>query len=535
MKPFFSLLGLSFKSLILNSANTGRSRGKRSQAATSVGAMVLIGGVMVYLSGTYSFMLGSAFAGLGALDIMLGLMMLMATVWPLFFILFGSQGLIFSTKDVDLVLSLPVSSFTVMLARVLALYLEALFMCELMLIPAGAAYLFYGGANGVGVLLLLMVEGFFMALLPTFVALVFGSLVALVVSRLPFKNLFTVIFSLLLVVGIMAASMSLSFMAEGDSTSLLGLRDTLSGIPLLNWALPGAMGNVGYLLLFAAACAAPFLLVVWVFSRFYKGMLTRLSSHRLRTDYKLRDLKTRGSFAALFAKETRRFFGTPAYLLNSGSMLFLLLIGGVAAIVFKGTISEVMTPLSAAIPSFQTDFLAPLVLVIVCFACAFVFVSPVSISLEGKTLWILKEAPVSTGRIFTAKAGINFLLGGVTCALVYPMLGYALGMSPLNVLLMLLVTLLFCLLTSTSGLFINLLLPRLDAENETMVIKQSASVLVSMLVDMVFVGLFVGLYFLTRNAGFALFCLAASAVLVLLNAGSIALLNTKGQRLFAAL
>lgn len=535
MKPFFSLLGLSFKSLILNSANIGRGNKKRGKAATGVGALVLIGAVFLYLSGTYSFMLGSAFAEYGALDIMLGLMMLMATVWPLFFILFGSQGLIFSTKDVDLVLSLPVSSFTVMLARVLALYLEALFMCELMLIPAGIAYVWYGGAGGVGVLLLMMVEGLFMALLPTFVALLFGSLVALVVSRLPFKNLFTVVFSLLLVGGIMALSMSFSFMSTGDSTSLLGMRDMITSIPPLDWAVQGAMGHLGYLLLFAAICLVPFLAVVWVFSRFYKGMLTRLSSHRLRTDYKLRDLKTRSSFSALLAKETRRFFGTPAYLLNSGIMLFLLIIGGVAAVVFKGQIDAFLLPMSAGIPDFQSTFLAPMLLVIVCFCCSFVYVSAVSISLEGKTLWILKEAPASTGRIFTAKAGINFLLGAVTCALVYPMLGYALSLPVLSILLMIVVTMLFCLLTSTAGLLINLLLPRLDAENETIVIKQSASVLVAMLVDMALVGLFVGLYFLMNGAGFALFCLAASALLVLLNVASIALLNTKGRRLWAAL
>ena len=55
------------------------------------------------------------------------------------------------------------------------------------------------------------------------------------------------------------------------------------------------------------------------------------------------------------------------------------------------------------------------------------------------------------------------------------------------------------------------------------------------LIGVLLVGLFVGLYFLMRGAGFGAFCLAACALLALLNAGSIALLNTKGQRLFAAL
>ena len=60
MKPFFALLGLSFKTLIISTANIGRSRGKRKQAATGIGALVLLSGICLYLSGMYSFMLGQA-------------------------------------------------------------------------------------------------------------------------------------------------------------------------------------------------------------------------------------------------------------------------------------------------------------------------------------------------------------------------------------------------------------------------------------------------------------------------------------------
>ncbi len=540
MRAFFALLGVFFKNLVLTTANFSRSGKKKAKAVTGVGALVFLGVLMLYISGTYSFMLAAQFAPLGGLDIMLALMLALSLVFPTIMTLYASQGTVFSTKDVDLVFSLPVSAFSVMLARVFALYLEALFMLELMLVPAGVAWAAFGGAGGVGMVFELLVFGLFLALVPTTVSMVFGFLVSAVVSRMRFKNLFNILFSLLLVVGIMAVSFLMPRQMAMAEANIDGFRAMVaSALPPVAF-VAGALANydVMRLLLAAVVCAAPFFLLAWLFSRVYKKILTGLQSHHLRQDYKLRGVRATGSFGALFNKEARRFFGTPAYVLNMGIMGMMMIVLGVAALVFRGAVNDVLAELFAGAGAEQIRGMVPVVaLAVLAFALDVTCPACVSVSLEGKSLWILKAAPVSTRKIFMAKVLFSFLVSASATAAPGVMLGAALGMAPADVACITLVLLALAAFVSLSGLWVNLLFPRLDADNETLVIKQSASVILSMLWCLA--GLVVAaaafVPVLVLGGGFAVAALAAFAVLALLAVGMGALLLTRGQKLFAAL
>ncbi|MFV0412581.1 MAG: hypothetical protein ACK5L3_04815 [Oscillospiraceae bacterium] len=536
MKPFLALLGLSFKSLLLTSANIGRRNKKK--AASGIGALLLISFLMVYISGVYSFMLAALLAPVQGLDIMLMVMLMMAVSFPLVFTLFASQGVLFSTKDMDLVLSLPLSPFSVMMARILALYLEILLMVELMLLPAGIAYTVFSGPYGLVALLLLLVLGVFLAFVPTLLCLVFGTLISLLVSRLRFKNLFTVLFSFVLFLGIMVFSFGFSGNVQAIAVNPAGIRALLAGaFPPLGWAAQAVtQPNILLLVLLALLCIVPFVAVGWVFSLFYKNILTALASHAMRRNYKLKSVRGGSSTGALFKKEARRFFGTPAYVLNHGFAIVLIVGASVFAVFQKNTIQGFFS----MIPANQGGdllraYLAPVLLAAMAFLVGTICISSVSISLEGKTLWILKEAPLGTGRIFAAKAGFNLLLSGGTILVSLPLLGVAFALPPLEVAASLLVLLLLSSFTSLSGVFINLLFPRMDAENETIVIKQSGSVLFAFLLSAVTLALLAGLFFLTLHLGFLWFCALACLLLGALNAGTIALLNTRGRRIFSDL
>ncbi len=541
MKAFRALLGLSFKSLLLTTFSMGRGK-KAGKAASGVVAFVGLCALMLFISASYSFSLGLGFSMVGALDALLYMMCLFAMVFPFFMVVYAAQGLVFSTKDIDLVLSLPVSSFSVMLSRVLALYLEALMMVELLLIPAGVSYYIFGGVAGPLFIPALILEGVFLALIPTTLALAFGALVSLVVARIRFKNLLNIIFSFVMFALIMVASFGISFSGTMSQTGMLdadALRASLGGaFPPIAWAVRGMLGSPMQLLLLAGVCVAPFFGLTWLFSRFYKKMLTHLASTHVRSDYKLRRVAAAGSFAALLGKEARKFFSTPAYVLNAGIGGLMCLAASVAALVKRSAVQGFVSDLSAQIGiDFSTH--VPLVLLgILLFLGSIMYISCVSISLEGKTLWILKEAPVKVKDIFAAKAGFNFIVAGVIMLVCAPMLGWAFALPLAEVLAMLALALLFTLYISVMGLQANLWFPRMDADNETVVIKQSASVFVTMLLGFLALVLMAGLYILMAVLGagaFLLYAIAAAALLAALNALFIALLGTVGKRQFAEL
>ncbi|MDL2254545.1 hypothetical protein LJC49_10865 [Ruminococcaceae bacterium OttesenSCG-928-I18] len=539
MSGLWALIRVHFQSLLLTTAG-GRGRGGKRRQMSGLKAFVFLAFVMAFISGSYSMMLAQALGPLGGLDIMLMMMVVMGVLFCIFFTVYLAQGLLFSTKDIDLVLSLPVSSFSVLLAKVAALYLEILFMLELFLLPAGVVWLTSGGSGGLGFLLLLLLEGVFLSFVPAFVALLFGTLISMLISRMRYKNLFNTVFSLLLVGVIIVASVGIPRYIETSGTDIDGMRSTLASFfPPLSWMVRAVIEPNGLLLLAVAAlCLVPFFLLVLLASRFYKKLLTSLLGRQVRSDYKLGTVGSRGGFSALLAKEARRFFTTPAYLLNAGMGMMMLLVATVVFLFTKNSIHAALASIAALAGGLSLASVLPLLVLVVMVLCIMSFLpSSVSISLEGKTLWILKEAPLDVGRIFLAKAGFHFLCGAAVCVLVTPIEAYVFSLSPFSALGVLLLSLLYLALTAMTGLAINLKFPRLDAENDTVVIKQSASVIFSMLAGLLEAALLVCVYLVCSalGLGFTVFSLVGGLILLLLCCLLARWLSTRGRTLFAAL
>lgn len=548
MKALVSLTGLSFKQLLLTSMNFG-SRGKKGRARSGAAALFFLIVLMLVLSGSFAMQYGVMLAPVGGLPIMLAIMLIMSIAWPFIFLVYSAQSAVFGTKDTDLIFSLPVSSFSILVSRAMALYLEALVMCEVMLIPAGAVWLWQGGGGGAMFMLGLLVCGMFLALLPTLLSLVFGALVSIFVARLPNKNLFNIVFSLLFTLGILAVSMWMSFSMVDMETAIqasaamdiAGIQNmVVNALPPIGWAVNALTGSPLQLVPLAAVCVLPSLLVCWLLSLVYKPLITSLASRRLKTNFKLGTMRASGAFATLYKKEWRRFFGTPTLVLNAGFSPLSIILASAAALIFKGNITDFIAEFAVMVPGgteLVATYLPPLVLIAVVFFTALTFTACTSISLEGKNLWILKSSPVSTGQIFTAKAGLNFMLAAVPCIICIPVFAYVLEIGLPVAALMLLFCLLYALFTSVFGLFCNLLLPRLDAENESMLIKNSASANVTVLVSMLLMAALVGGYvlFVRWGLNFTLYTLAASGLVALLCVLFILLLGTKGRKLFAEL
>lgn len=532
MKPFLTLMGLSFKSLLLTTANLGRSK---KRAVTGIGSLVLLSGVILYLSGVYSFMLGAALAPFGLLWVMLAAMMVASLFIPLAFTMFSSQGLLFSSKDIDLVFSLPLSSFTVLLARTLALYLEVLLMCELALLPAGVAWLMNGGPGGIGFILVLLVLGIFMALIPTALAMIFGCLISLISAKLPFKNLFISLFSILFVVLIMFFSFSVSSFAAG--TSVADFQSAISSFEFMQ-PIVNAVASPGWLILLAI-CAASlvfFLLVTWFFSLFYRRLVSNLASHSMRRNYKLTGVSYSGQFSTLLKKEASRFFKTPAYLLNMGIGIVLGIVAAVAACVQREAIQAFMLPLLSAVP--LPDWAFPAALVVFFGFFQFMTVpAAVSLSLEGKAFWIIKEAPLSFKRVFASKILFNFLLNAALVLVCTPMFGYAFSLTIPQIFAAILLSLLTGLLVPCLAFIFNLLFPRMDVENETLVIKQSTSVLLSMLAGLLLLGIVLaaGYGLVVLGLPFLAVTVLLAVLIVLLIGGCVLFFNTKGRQLYEEL
>ena len=483
MKKFFALLKVSVKSMLLSSTN---SRGNsRKKAATGVGAMVLIAFLGLYMSGLYSSLLMQVLAPVHMEVLVFIFMGMGALVGGLMFTTFAVKGVVFGGRDNDLLLSMPVSSTMLMASRVSAIYLENLLFSFFVLGPAGAVCAVMT-QSGVGRSVLfwvrLIVVVLALPLLDTALSVLFGALVAFLSARVSKGALGQNIVMALYLAAVFWFSFNLNGMIEGLAANAAGVKESLSWAAPMLWMADGIMGDWGKLLLFAACCVLPFALVVFGLGKVYRQAVTAFAARSARNDYKLSAQAASGQKKALLAKEARRFFGTPMYFWNAGLGLIMMLAAGVAALVMQNDLREFIGLLGGALP------VMPMAALVMGFCLSMTAIAAPSISLEGKYLWILREAPVGEGALLWIKTGFQLLLS-VPCTVIAGVcLAAALELSPLDGAALLLLTLLFDLAHAAFGMLVGLAFPKLDAVNETVVVKQSLAVMLGIFVPMAAVG-----------------------------------------------
>lgn len=489
MRELKILIRIDFLALL--SAFSGK-RGKKNNFGAG-GALILMAFLAVYISGIYSFTLGSMFYEYGIFRYFLPVMALMAAAISLLFTIFAAKGIVFGSKDMDFMLSLPVSSFKVMLAKMTSLYLENFLFTALWMIPTAIAQAAYGGMNGM----------FFVTILLSVVCIPFaaslisalcGYLMAFVEGRLRLKaflaNLVSVLLFAVYLVVIMQITRIPQIILENEEAAERLFHTWLLSFGLL---MDMSEGSVLAAILYLLISALPFTGIAWLFSFQYKKILSSLAAKSLRTDYKVKKVSASGAFTAVLKKEAGKFFGTPTFFLNAGISLLMLLGGCGYLIVAKGEYQELFLELG------ENNMAAPICLAVMIALLGMSYPTAVSISLEGKTLWILKEAPLTPQTIFGAKAALGILLTWPMAFLCIGIMTWVFALPVWTVLILLAAVLSCTAMTSIGGVWLNMKFPKMDCPNEAIVVKQSLPAMVACFGGM-FLGLIAGgLWFLTYS------------------------------------
>lgn len=534
MKQFFALLNVSICSMLVTSTNIGRR--KRTRAATGIGAMVLIAFLGLYISGLYSSMLMSVLAPAGLEGLVFTFMGAAALLGGLLFTVFAVRGVVFGGKDNDLLLALPVPDSMLMAARVSAIWLENFVFAFFVLIPAGVACAILT-QRGVGHDLLfwlrLVLCALLLPMLDTALSVLLGALAAFVSTKVSKgkalgQNLVMAVF--------LAAVFWFSFNLNGMLQSLAadpeGVRAGLSWMLPLVWLGDGILGDWGALAGFAACCVVPFAVMIFGLGKVYRKAVTAFQAQSARNDYNLTAQRSAGQTKALLLKEARRFFGTPSYFWNGGIGLIMLLMMAVAAVIFRDDLQDILVLIEMAGMDTLTLLLAAGAIGFCLCTCS---IAAPSISLEGKYLWILREAPVGEETLLWLKVGFELLLS-LPCALIACVcLTFALGLPLWQGAVLTVAMVLFALGHACFSLLMGLTFPKLDAPNETMVIKQSLATFLAMFVPMAVLGAAGLLWWLGGKVAVWLSLALPVALIAVLAAASAMVLYKRGPVMFRAL
>ena len=456
-------------------AKKNRARSKASTAMYFILFLLLVFGV---LGGIFTFLAATLCDPLVAA----GLDWLYFALMGLIAVLLGAFGSVFNTyagvylpKDNDLLLSMPVPVSALVASRLFGVYLMGLLYSAIVILPAVIVYWATSGVTlpaVVGGLLITVVISVFVLT----ISCVLGWVVAKISQKLKHKSLITVLVSL----AVIGAYYFVYFKAQSMIRDLLanaavyGARIKGSAYPVYLFGSVG-VGDVGASVIVSGAVAVLFGLMWVLLSRSFLQVTTSTAKvvHR---EYRRMRGRQRGIDAALLRREFSRFSASPSYMLNCGLGTFLMPLCAIA-VLWKG--GELFSMLNAMF--WEREGSVPFLLcVVLCGLASMNFTTAPSISLEGKSLWLLQSLPVEPWRIFRAKIRMQLLLTGLPALLCIVCTAAVYPLQLTQLLVFLLFAASYILLTALAGLFLGVRMPTLTWTNEIMPIKQGAPVMITL-------------------------------------------------------
>ena len=504
----------------------------RSKAAIT-GYIVLFIVLMVgILGGMFTFLSVSLCGALTAVGfdwLYFAIMGLLAVFLGAFGSVFNTYSGLYLAKDNDLLLSMPIPVGTIMISRLLGVYLMGLMYSGVVIIPAAAVYLIIGSHSlpaVIGCVLLVLLISVFVLTLSS----ALGWLVAKISLKLKNKSFITVIVSLLFI----GAYYFFYFKAQDIISDLIanaakyGDKIKGSAYPVYLFGRVGT-GDFAAMLIVTAVVLLLFALMWTLISRSFLKIATA-TGKTAKKKYRETKAQKRSVQSALLHREFTRFISSPNYMLNCGLGILLLPILGIALIIKGNTLMLVMNELFGK----NSGSTVILLFTAVCAVASMNDMAAPSISLEGKSLWLVQSLPLKPIDVLKAKLNMHLILTGVP--IIFCMLCAAFMLTPLQFASAFVSALTFVMLLSLFDLFIGLKMPNLNWTSEITPIKQSGGVMIAMFGGFIYTVIYCALFFMVgHKIGAVPFLLAVAAINLILSVLIYSWLKKKGAAVFSAL
>ena len=411
-----------------------------------------------------------------------GVVWLYYAIFGLLSVFLGVFGSVFNTfaglyqaTDNDLLLSMPIPVRSILFVRVAGVYLMALMFSGVVMLPTVLVRLIVGGFSFPALLGGLWLT-FLLSLFDTVLSCLFGWVVAKIAAKLKNKSFMTVLIALVLLALYFIGYSKASDIIQGILDNLAEVSDAIRGKAYVVYAM-GEIG-AGRFLFALIGTLIVFTLVVltyFILDRTFLGIATGTTAGE-RKKYREKTARLRPFFLTVFSREVSRFLSSATYMLNGGLSTLLTPMLGVFLLIrgdfLVGYLSE------KGLPENKIWILAA---GMICAVSAMNTIAAASVSIEGKGIDAIRSLPVPTKTVLLSKAvnHLVFTLPAVILASVFAVIGVRPGF--VGGLFVFLIPILYTCFISFLQLTINLLLPNLTWTNETALVKQSMSILVSIL------------------------------------------------------
>ena len=432
------------------------------------------------------------------------------SIFGLLSLALGVLGSVFNTysglylaKDNELLLSLPIPVRYLLTVRLLGVYLMGLMYSAVAILPAVVVYYI---------------------VVPVDIAGIVGPVVL------------TRFISALLALAFIAAYYFVYFKASAllrelvQNAAIYGDRIHAKAYPLY---LIGRVGEGDWLSMLLLTLIVAILLgaTLYVLAKTFLQIATAQGG-AAKAVYKAAPVRRKSVFSALLSKELRRFSSSANYMLNCGLSTLLLFIATVALLIKGQTVAAVLLDVFDG----NLEFITILLVGGVCMLTAMNDMATPSVSLEGKSIWIVQSLPLDPWQALKAKLSVQLLLTGIPVFLCSIAVALTLRPDALTVLLVILLPLLYVCFSACLDLFLGLQSPNLNWTSELHPIKSSVSVLLALLAGWIYsIVLIAVYYFVGARLGAAPYLGVCCAITLLVTLPLYGWLKRRGSIVFRTL
>jgi ABC-2 type transport system permease protein len=515
----------------INKVLKAKSKGEKIKAGL-LGIVIIYAFCMIaFTMFMMSYQLGGVLEKLNALELLISSSILSTTLFSITMSTFKIPGYLFSFKDYDMLMSMPLKPSAILASKMVFIYTSNLMISVILGIPP---LIVYGVKTSGGLVYysFVAITTIFIPLIPIAIGAFFAYFLGRISTKFKSTNTILLIGSFLLFIVIMVGSTMVGQLNSQYVKNSIPTVNIMNNILFWTKFYVSALkdNNILYLIAFILVSFISFGAFVIIFSKGFKSINSKLSEKFKASNYKMTKLKVSTVLKALYIKELKFYFSSYIYVINTAFGVIMMFIFSLGIAIFgKDTVSKVLEiPMADA-------YISPIVTLVFIFCISFTFITAPSISLEGKSLWIIKSLPIKVQNVLWSKILLNMTFTVPALIINTIIVALAFKMDVATVLAMVSVSLLYCLLAPIIGILINLYLPKLEWTTQMSVVKQSASTLLVTLVGFLIIGIPAALFAILKPTNTNLFLEIFSVILLIFNAILIKVLNTTGVRKFKEL
>ena len=426
---------------------------------------------------TYANMIIEPLVDLHLEYVMLTLFIFFTTILTLIEGIYKSSSLLFYCRDDNLMLSLPIKKSTVLFVRIFKFYVFELVYNSLFLVPAMIAYIRYVNV-GTSFYVVSLIAIILLPVIPVLISCIIGGIISASSSEFKRKSIAQIVVSMLFLLFIFYLSFNIQNLIKDLAQNATSINDIITRLYYPAGAYIKLITNYKLkdLIVFIIIHLVAFIITVTGMSKLYFKINSKVKVVKKGKSNSSYKIKANKPIKTLIKKELNKFTTTPVFIINAGFGLVLYVVACILICLKLESVVASLAEQEISISAEQIKSFIPLVLFGLITSASFLSAITCSmISLEGKTFNLLKSLPVRPFTIIFSK-----VLTAVLIMVPFMIIGDIIvflkfKFNILEIIILLAASIVLPLASETFGIIVNLKYPKMDAQNDTEVVKQSMS------------------------------------------------------------